>query len=107
MTEQQPKTVDASSEGYHWTVHENVDMCGQGDKELIHNWKEKYTIDQLKQLSIEKGYTAFSVSDSSFNFAGMKQFDYQLTPEECQPSQGYTNKIYILHRKGLKPASIP
>ena len=37
----------------------------------------------------------------------MKKFDYQLTPEDCQPSQGYTNKIYILHKKGLKPATSP
>ena len=48
MTEQKQKTADASTEEDHWTVHENVDMCGQGDEELIHSWKEKYTIDQLK-----------------------------------------------------------
>ena len=31
-----------------WTEHANIDMCGQGDKELVHKWKDTYTIEQLK-----------------------------------------------------------
>lgn len=34
--------------GGYWTEHENIDMCGQGDMELVHNWKENTSIEALK-----------------------------------------------------------
>ena len=86
-----------------WTEHENLDMAFQGDVEQIHNWKECYTIDQLKQYAIDKGYSCFSVSDSDFNHASMKKFDYQLTPEKCSPPPGYSCKIYIHYAKKADP----
>ena len=70
-------------------------MNRPGDEEVIDDWKSKYTIDQLKQMTIEKGFTALSVG--SQGHAVMKKFDYHLT-NEIKPN-GNTNKTYILHRK--------
>lgn len=35
---------------FHWTVHENIDMCGQGDVEIIGDWKNKHSLDDLKKI---------------------------------------------------------
>merc|ERR1712226_117955 len=84
-------------------------MCGQGDRELVHNWRSTYTINQLKQIAVEGGYSCFTVSNGqpSFPFAAMKKFDFQVTPETCKPITSCCHhpcKIYILHKKGQKAA---
>ena len=47
------------------------------------------TIEELKQMVVEKGYSAFTIStgESSFSasHAALKKFDYQLLPEHCKP----------------------
>lgn len=67
-----PKT-----EGY-WTEHVNIDMCGQGDMELVHDWKKNFSVDKIKQMVIDKGYSCFTVSNGnpSFPFAALKKFDF-------------------------------
>ena len=70
-------------------------MCGQGDVDCIGDWRSKHSIDDLKKICEEKGYSAISVG--SFGHAALKSFDYQLTKDHCAPSNGYTNTIYILH----------
>lgn len=79
-----------------WTEHSNIDMCGQGDVEIIGDWVKKHSIEDLKRMVEEKGYTAFTVSpnQASFGHAALKEFSYQLTPEHCKPTE-YTCKIYI------------
>ena len=76
-----------------WSVHQNIDMCGQGDVEIIWNWRSKHSIEDLKRIVEQKGYSAISVG--SFDHAGLKQFSYQLTAGHCKPSRGYTNTLYI------------
>jgi len=76
-----------------WEELVNVDMCGQGDVEILKNWKSKHSIDGLKQIVEEKGYSAFSIG--GFDFAAFKKFNYQLTADHCKPSRGYTNSIWI------------
>ena len=76
-----------------WSVHQNIDMCYQGDKEIIHNWRSTHSIEDLKRIVEQKGYPAISVC--SGGFATLKQFSYQLTPGHCKPTWGYTNTLYI------------
>jgi len=72
-------------------------MCGQGDVEIIKDWKSKYSIEDLKRMVEQKGYSAISVG--SFGHAALKKFSYQLKQEHCNPSRGYTNSIYIYNNK--------
>ena len=68
-----------------WTEHENIDMHNKGDKELVEKWRDKYTIDQLKQYAIDRDYSSFTIGDG-FDFAAMKKFKFQLTAERCKKS---------------------
>ena len=76
-----------------WSVHQNIDMSNQGDKEIIHSWRMKHSIEDLKRIVEQKGYSAISVGN--FDFAALKKFPYQLTAGHCKPSRGYTNTLYI------------
>ena len=87
-----------------WSVHQNIDMCGQGDVEIIWNWRSKHSIEDLKRIVEQKGYSAISVG--GFDHAGLKQFSYQLTAGHCKPSQGYTNTLYIWSGGGAAAAEI-
>jgi hypothetical protein len=88
-----------------WSKHVNIDMCGQGDVEIIGNWRSTHSIDDLKKIVEAKGYSAVCVG--SFGHAALKKFDYQLTPQHCKPSQGYTNEIYIYSPGGVLSNSMP
>jgi len=63
-----------------WESYSNLDMCGKGDKDLIYDWKNKHTLDELKEMVIENGYTAVTVSDGEprFGHAAFKKFDFTL-----------------------------
>jgi len=73
-------------------------MAYQGDVEIIHNWREEHSIEDLQRIVERKGYSAFSVG--SFDFAALKQFPYQLTADHCEPSPGYSNTFYIWSGRG-------
>merc|ERR1719450_800391 len=86
--------------GGTWRKFTNIDMCFQGDAEIIHDWKRHHTIASLKKIVEQKGYSAVCVG--SFGHAALKSFSYQLTAEHCKPSQGYTNELYIWFPEGSK-----
>ena len=73
-------------------------MAYQGDVEIIHNWREEHSIEDLQRIVERKGYSAFSVG--SFDYAALKQFPYQLTAGHCEPSEGYANTFYIWSGRG-------
>ena len=77
----------AGGAGGSWTEHKNIDMCGQGDVEIIPNWRGSLSLDALKRMVEERGYSAFTVSSGkpSFGHAALKKFPYQLTPQHCKP----------------------
>ena len=79
--------------GPGWSAHQNIDMCGQGDVEVIHNWRGKHVIEELMRKVEQNGYSAVCVG--SFGHAALKKFPYQLTAGHCKPSSGYTNTLYI------------
>ena len=81
-----------------WSVHQNIDMCGQGDVEIIWNWRSKHSIEDLKRIVEQKGYSAISVG--SFDHAALKKFPCQLTADHCEPSPGYSNTLYIWGGRG-------
>lgn len=85
-----------------WREYKNIDMCFQGDVEIIHNWKMTTSIEKLKRTVENKGYSAVCVG--SFGHAALKKFDYQLTKEHCAPSHGYTNTLYIWFPEGADGA---
>ena len=89
-----------------WEVYRNIDMCFQGDVEVISDWKHHTSIDKLKKIVEEKGYSAVCVG--SFGHAALKSFDYQLTKEHCKPSEGYTNELHIWFpsAKAAKPPKV-
>ena len=74
-------------------------MAYQGD-EIIHNWREEHSIEDLQRLVERKGYSAISVG--SFDHAALKKFPYQLTAGHCAPSPGYSNTLYIWHSDGFE-----
>ena len=76
-----------------WSAHEDIDMAYQGDVEIIHNWREEHSIEDLQRVVERKGYSAISVG--SFDHAALKKFPYQLTADHCEPSPGYSNTLYI------------
>jgi len=80
-------------EGF-WIEYHNIDMYGLGDVELIHDWKSKMSIDDLKRKAEENDWSAISIGDD-FNFAVMKSFPYQLKASHCKPTPGFTNTFYI------------
>jgi len=104
-----PTKASGPSSG-KWLHYKNIDMCCQGDVEIIGDWKRHHTIESLKKIVEQKGYSAVCVG--SFGHAALKNFDYQLAKEHCSPSQGYTNDLYIYvpdgeHAKPPKPAEPP
>ena len=84
--------------GPGWSAYQNIDMCGQGDVEIIHNWRATHSIEDLQRIVEQKGYSAVCVGN--FGHAALKQFPYQLTAGHCKPSQGYTNTLYIWSGSG-------
>ena len=71
-----------------WTEHEDMiikRVCGMSglppetpDLKLIYGWRQFYSVDQLKQICLENGYTCFT---DFFSIAAMWKLDYQVTPE--------------------------
>jgi hypothetical protein len=67
---------------------------------ILPNWRATTTIEVLKQMVEDKGYSAITVSNGnpSFGHAALKKFDYQLTPQHCKPISTccrHPCKIYI------------
>ena len=83
-----------------WSAHEDIDMAYQGDVEIIHNWREEHSIEDLQRIVERKGYSAISVG--SFDHAALKKFPYQLTAGHCAPSPGYSNTLYIWNSDGFE-----
>merc|ERR1719198_920202 len=83
-----------------WETFHNIDMCCQGDVEIIGDWKHHTSVAKMKKIVEQKGYSAVVVG--SFGHAALKSFDYQLTKAHCKPSQGYTNEIHIWHPSGQR-----
>ena len=88
-----------------WAHYSNIDMCGQGDVEIIGDWKRKHSIDDLKRMVEERGYSAFTVSagQPSFGHAALKRFPFELTKEHCKPISTccrHPCTIYILTPAG-------
>ena len=96
--------------GPGWSAHQNIDMCGQGDVEIIRNWRATHSIEDLQRIVEQKGYSAFTVSsgEPSFDHAALKRFPYQLTAGHCKPITTCCNHpctIYIWSGGGAFPAA--
>lgn len=96
----QPVDVEFINGGV-WTAYYNIDMCGQGDVDIIGDWQQSHSIDDLKRKCEQKGYSAFAISPDSQSFAhaALKKFSYNLTPLHCKPTH-YECHIYIWNTFG-------
>lgn len=79
-------------------------MCNQGDVHCEDGWKSRFSIEDLKKIVIEKGYSAVTVSNGqpSFGFACFKSFDFKLEKKHLKPITSCCHapcKIYIYKRK--------
>jgi hypothetical protein len=97
------RAEDSSAEEGSWSVHENIDMCNQGDTHIIPDWKSKVSIDDLKNIVERFNYSCITVSSGkpSFGHAAIKNFDFQLTPAHCKPIStccSHPCTIYIYKR---------
>jgi len=61
--------------------------------------------DMLKEICEKKGYSAFSIGN--FQHAALKRFGAPITVDDCLPSRGYTNSIYIFHPTEQRTLSEP
>ena len=43
-------------EGGRWVVLTNMDMCGQGDVEIVGEWKRKHSVGELRKMAEARGY---------------------------------------------------
>lgn len=84
-----------------WVVYKNVDMCGQGDVSILHDWRTNTSIDAMRKTVEGQCWSAVTVG--SFGHAALKSFDYQLTKKHCKPSKGYTNEIHVYYPNGNAP----
>jgi len=76
--------------------YDNIETCDHGDVELIYNWQEKSSIDQLKRHVETKNYSAITVSTSS-RHAALKNLACQLAPEQLITTSAshHPCKMYI------------
>ena len=77
-----------------WSIHKNIDTPKGNDAETIHNWKDEYSLEDLMTMVETKGYSAICVQAKSPH-AILKKVSYQLTPDNCEKSEGYKNDLYI------------
>ena len=80
-------------------------MCSQGDIEIIYDWKKTHTIEDLKNIVIQKGYSSFTISSGkpSFYHAAFKKFRFKLKKELCSSVTTSHNRpchIYIYKHNG-------
>ena len=77
-----------------WSIHKNIDTPKGNDAETIHNWKDEYSLEDLMTMVETKGYSAICVQAKSPH-AILKKVSHQLTPDNCEKSEGYKNDLYI------------
>ena len=49
----------AKPAGPNWTMVPGYDICGEGDVHSIPNWPAQHSLDDLKKMVIERGWSAF------------------------------------------------
>ena len=91
-----PDCDDEGQETPHngtWTKYSNIDMCNQGDVQIIGGWRSKHSIAEMKRIVEQNNWSAICVG--SFGHAALKNFDFQLRQHHCKPSQGYNCTIFV------------
>ena len=76
-----------------WTKYSNIDMCAQGDVQIIGGWRSKHSIAEMKRIVEQNNWSAICVG--SFGHAALKNFDFQLRQHHCKPSRGYTCALFV------------
>ena len=78
-------------------------MANQGIIEIIEDWRSNHTIDELRQMVLDKGYSVLVVGE--FPCAVLKNFDFLLTKSHCN-MVSYDLTIYI-NKNWKAPNQIP
>ena len=64
-----------------------------GDIHHIGNWKDTHSIDELKKIAIDKGYSGFELARG---YAFFKKFDFKLEKKHMITEDEDSCKFYIL-----------
>ena len=75
-------------------------MVGVGECEQFSDGKSKHSIDELKKICIDKGYSGFLMSSGEPSFDGVqfKKFGFQLEKKHMAPAhydKEYPRKFYF------------
>ena len=82
-----------------WTFHKGFDLGGKGDVQQISDWQSRHTLDSLKALIIEKGWSCVALR---WGTAFCKKLDYQVEARHLNPVSDCDTWIY--HRVGAGPS---
>mmetsp|Transcript_2173 Transcript_2173/g.1874 ORF Transcript_2173/g.1874 Transcript_2173/m.1874 type:complete len:126 (-) Transcript_2173:301-678(-) len=68
-------------------MYENLDMCGQGDAQIVGDWRRTHSLQDLKKMVEDGGHSAVTISSGnpSFGHAAIKRFDYKLELIHLKP----------------------
>ena len=74
-------------------------MEGVGDCERITDGKSKHSIDDLKKICIDKGYSGFGTKGSEPSFDGVwfKKFGFQLEKKHLAPCHDGEQRKFYFH----------
>lgn len=86
-------------EDENWVGYKNIGMCGEGDIDIINNWRDQADIEELMEVGVEGGISAIEVSDGEpgYDHAFIKAFEYTLTKEHCKPITETNNIPCIIY----------
>ena len=87
-----PRTAPTGS----WSEHHNVDMCCEGDVEIVWNWRNTHSLEDLKRIVVVKGYSSVTVSEQ-FQHAIFKDFEFQLEPSHCRSVESCCGRPCTIH----------
>lgn len=92
-------------EDENWVGYRNIDMCGEGDIDIINDWEDHATIEELRQVGVEGGISAITVSDGDpgYDHAFIKAFEYTLTKDHCKPVTETSNMPCIIYIRKFPP----
>lgn len=80
-------------DGANWCYVTGQDIAGEGDVKKIDDWKEHYSIADLKQMVVDNGWSGFTIGKNERGCWFKKSF-YHLTSEKTRPNPS-AKCIYI------------
>ena len=74
------------------------DIAGEGDVHQIHDWRDHHSLDELKEMVVEKEWSGFTLGKKGTNVGNtvfFKHVDYSLVPSKTRLNATWVDGIYI------------